>query len=46
MAKFYSRSGFNKISVDSVPKTLKDEYLLVKSKLKQSKGKIVAMVIC
>ncbi len=45
MASFYSKAGFVKISVNSIPETFRDEYLLVRSKLKRFNRKIVAMVI-
>ncbi|MDP3995706.1 MAG: GNAT family N-acetyltransferase [bacterium] len=45
MASFYSKAGFNKISVNFLPKTFKDEYLLVKGKLKKFHRKIVVMAI-
>jgi len=45
MAKFYSKSGFSEISVNSIPKIFRDEYLLVKGKLKKNNKKIIAMII-
>ncbi|MFA5013659.1 MAG: GNAT family N-acetyltransferase [Candidatus Paceibacterota bacterium] len=44
-ACFYSKVGFSKIKTNLVPKTLRDEYLLVKGRLKKNNRKIVAMVI-
>ena len=44
-ASFYTKAGFVIISLDSIPKTLRDEYLLVKSELNKFDEKIVAMVI-